>query len=147
MTIYLVATLVRYVLVEAEDETQACERGYAALCDLYADMRKALGKEVPVTILTVRPATDAEIGQWNWHHEMLAGEGDEPMYLQPGQRIELVMIVDDPDPIEPGTRGTVRRVAKHGTGHNAFLQVDVAWDNGRSLMLSVPPDRYRIVDN
>ncbi len=68
------------------------------------------------------------------------------MHLRPGQRIELVEMHDDPDPIDPGTRGVVRSVAKHGSGADAFLQVDVEWDNGRSLMLVVPPDRYRIID-
>jgi hypothetical protein len=74
MTTYFVATLARYVLVEAHDETDACERGYAALHDLYADLRERLGKEVPIDILTVRPATDDEIELWRWHHEMLSRE-------------------------------------------------------------------------
>lgn len=68
------------------------------------------------------------------------------MRLRPGQRIELLSMADDPNPVQPGTRGTVREVEKHGTGRDAFIQVDVEWDNGRSLMLSVPPDRCRIVD-
>ena len=69
------------------------------------------------------------------------------MNLKPGQRIELVAMNDDLDPIRPGTRGTVRLVHRVGTGHDAFTQVDVAWDNGRSLMLVVPPDQYRIIED
>src|SRR5438270_8776360 len=38
-TTFYVATLVRYVLVEAEDEAQARERGAAALEELYAELR------------------------------------------------------------------------------------------------------------
>ena len=74
MTTYLVATLARYVLVEAHTEIDARERGYAVLHDLYADMRERLGGEVPINILTVRPAADDEIEQWRWHHELLARE-------------------------------------------------------------------------
>ena len=65
---------------------------------------------------------------------------------RPGQRIEMVAMPDDPDPIEPGTRGTVRSIGKRATGRPAFVQVDVQWDNGRSLVLSVPPDRYRVIE-
>lgn len=64
------------------------------------------------------------------------------MNLKPGDRIELVKMVDDPDPIEPGTLGTVNFIVQLGTQQ----QVDVDWDDGRALMLIVPPDRYRILD-
>ena len=74
MTTYYVATLARYVLVEAENEADARQCGRAALHELYADLRKRLGKEVPINILTVRAATDEEIELWRWHHEMVAGE-------------------------------------------------------------------------
>jgi hypothetical protein len=74
MTTYLVATLARYVLVDAENGADARQRGHAALHDLYADLRERLGREVPINILTVRPAADDEIELWRWHHEMLARE-------------------------------------------------------------------------
>jgi hypothetical protein len=69
-----------------------------------------------------------------------------------GDRIELVHM-DDPYPIAPGTQGTVRNVQLvslgggmlGGTATGGFFQVGVDWDNGRSLMLSIPPDRIRIV--
>jgi hypothetical protein len=75
MTTYYVATLARYVLVDAENETHARERGDAALDELYADLRERLGKDVPINILTVRPATSDEIDMMKWHREMLAREG------------------------------------------------------------------------
>lgn len=74
MTTYYVATLARYVLVDAENETQARELGNAALHELYADLRERLGKEVPINILTVRPATSDEMDMMKWHREMLARE-------------------------------------------------------------------------
>jgi len=74
MTIYYVATLARYVLVDAEDETQARELGRLALHDLYADLRERLGKEVPIEIRTIREATEDEIELGNWHHDMLKTE-------------------------------------------------------------------------
>jgi hypothetical protein len=57
---------------------------------------------------------------------------------QPGDRIRLVAMSNDPDPIPPGTTGTVTGVRRRGT----WSQVDVAWENGRTLMLVVPPDRF-----
>ncbi len=56
--------------------------------------------------------------------------------LKAGDRIRLLSM-DDPDPIPVGTTGTVSGVYPQ----NDWTQVDVAWDNGRSLMLSIPPDR------
>ena len=72
MTTYLVATLARYVLVDAESESEARRLGQPALYDMYADVRERLGKDVPIEIRTVRPATDDEIDLWKWHHEMVA---------------------------------------------------------------------------
>ena len=74
MTTWYVATLARYVLVDADDENEARAKGRAALYDLYADLRERLGREVPVEIRTVRPATDDEVQLWNWHHETVARE-------------------------------------------------------------------------
>lgn len=60
--------------------------------------------------------------------------------LKADDRIRLIAMPDDPDPIPAGTLGTVLRVADHGD----WQQVEVAWDSGRSLMLVVPPDRFEI---
>lgn len=46
----------------------------------------------------------------------------------PGTRIQLDYMGDDPRPIEPGTKGTVRTVDDMGTVHCNF-------DNGRNLGL------------
>ena len=72
MSTYFVATLARYVLVEAAGETEARERGQADLHALYADLRERLGRKVPIEIRTVRLATADEIELWRWHHEMVA---------------------------------------------------------------------------
>jgi len=66
---------------------------------------------------------------------------------QPGDRIRLVAMPDDPDPVPPGTTGTVTSVHPHGTGKNAWVQVEVAWDNGRKLMLAIPPDRFEVLSD
>ena len=71
MTTYYVATLARYVLVDADSEFDARERGNAALHDLYADDGRA---GAAIHIRTVRPATDDEIELSRWHHEMVARE-------------------------------------------------------------------------
>jgi len=84
MTTWLVATLARYVLVEAEDESTARELGHVALYDLYADLRERYGRDVLINILTVRHATDAETDLWHWHHKMLAWDADWQARRQDG---------------------------------------------------------------
>ena len=60
-----------------------------------------------------------------------------------GDRIRLIHMPDDPDPIKPGATGTVTAVRPHDFGFpSPWTQIDVAWDNGRKLMLSVPPDEW-----
>jgi hypothetical protein len=144
MKTYYVATLARYVLVEAEDEHAAREAGHAALHTLYAELRERLGKDVPIEIRTVREATAEEIALWQWHHRMLDAETRRQMPRQ-GDRIRLLAMRDDPDPIEVGQLGTVLSIARHGAGKDAWHQIDVAWDNGRTLMLVSPLDQFEIV--
>ena len=61
--------------------------------------------------------------------------------LKAGDRIRLVSM-DDPDPIPAGTAGTVVGVSPQSD----WTQVDVDWDNGRSLMLTMPDDCVAIVE-
>ncbi|HUE74563.1 MAG TPA: DUF4314 domain-containing protein [Pirellulaceae bacterium] len=63
----------------------------------------------------------------------------------PGDRIRLVRMSGDPHPIEAGRRGTVIEVERHGVGADVWHQIQVAWDNGRTLMLTSPPDEFEIV--
>jgi hypothetical protein len=74
MTTYYVATLARYVLVEAENEGQALELGRIGLEKLHAEVGRRLGKDLPVNIFVVRPATTDEIEFCRWGEEMLARE-------------------------------------------------------------------------
>jgi hypothetical protein len=60
--------------------------------------------------------------------------------FEPGDRIEVTGVMDDPDPLPVGSRGTVMGVLNPGS---IFEQVDVEWDSRRTLML-IPHD-YRIV--
>ena len=64
---------------------------------------------------------------------------------KPGDRIRLIAMPDDPHPVPAGSMGTVVDVASIGSGRNRWFQVDVDWDNGRSLMLVSPPDRFVVV--
>lgn len=56
-----------------------------------------------------------------------------------GTRIELDYMGDDPHPIAPGTRGTVRIVDDMGTVHCNF-------DNGRRLGLFPGEDSFHIIE-
>lgn len=65
MTTFYVATLARYVLVDAENEAQARELSLAAL-------QRGLGQDISAKIRVVRPATGGEIELSEWHREMAA---------------------------------------------------------------------------
>ena len=54
----------------------------------------------------------------------------------PGTRIMLLQMGDDPRPVEPNTRGTVRAVDDMGTLHCDF-------DNGRQLGVVPGEDSFR----
>jgi DNA-directed RNA polymerase subunit RPC12/RpoP len=74
MTTYYVATLARYVLVDAADEAEARRLAEPALHELYADIRERWGRDVPIAIRTVRLATADEIELVGWHQATLAAE-------------------------------------------------------------------------
>ena len=42
-----------------------------------------------------------------------------------GDRIELVAMPNDPDPIPSGSKGTVTNVRQCGSGRDSWLQIDV----------------------
>ena len=44
-----------------------------------------------------------------------------------------------------GETGTVVGISHHDDGGDLWHQVDVKWDHGRTLMLTLPPDRIEIV--
>ena len=57
-----------------------------------------------------------------------------------GKRVRLILMVDDPLPIEPGTEGTIRGVDSTGT-------LLVKWDNGRTLGIIPEVDKYIILND
>ena len=67
MTLYYVATLARYVLVDAADDAAARQIGQAAL-------QAEAGDSAAIQVRTVRPATDDEMELSHWHHDRLAQE-------------------------------------------------------------------------
>ena len=60
-----------------------------------------------------------------------------------GDRVKLLAMGEDPDPIPVGTCGTVI-TASHMIA-NEWTQVAVAWDNGRSLSCVCPPDKLELL--
>ena len=60
--------------------------------------------------------------------------------IKPGDRIRLVHMPDDPDPIPAGSEGVVTNVT-----NGPLAQITVDWDNGRSLSLIPGVDRFEII--
>ena len=59
-------------------------------------------------------------------------------YELEGKRIRLIQMGHDPNPIEPGTEGTIDHVDSIG-------QIHVKWDNGRTLAIVPEEDQYEII--
>ena len=66
---------------------------------------------------------------------LVVGLTEKEMYPV-GTRIELIQMGDDPQPVPPGTRGTVAYVDDMG-------QIGMHWDNGRGLSLIPGEDSFR----
>ena len=64
---------------------------------------------------------------------------------RPGDRVRLVTMQDDPDPIDAGQIGIVVAVRRFDDAKGVWHQIDVDWDSGRTLMLVSPPDQFEIV--
>ena len=62
----------------------------------------------------------------------------------PGDRIRLIKMSNDPDPIEPNTTGTVKKVGTVYMFGEDHLYVD--WDNGRRLSLLVGTDEFEVIE-
>jgi hypothetical protein len=60
--------------------------------------------------------------------------------VKEGDRIELLSMPEDPDPIPSGTKGTVQNVVK--LWDNKW-QIQVKWDSGRTLSLIHPVDTFK----
>ena len=61
----------------------------------------------------------------------------------PGDTIELVDMFDDPNGIEPGTRGVVEDVASFDFGGNWEEHIEVNWEDGRTLKVMLPYDKIK----
>lgn len=65
--------------------------------------------------------------------------------MEVGDRIQLIIMPDDPDPIPPGTQGTIVEIVSLHMGIPRQVQVEVDWDIKRSLALVIPPDRIKVL--
>lgn len=63
----------------------------------------------------------------------------EPLYRK-GDRLELVLMGNDPCPIAPGTKGTV---VADSTWIGGSWQTLMKWDNGRTLAIVSPEDQVK----
>ena len=61
--------------------------------------------------------------------------------VQIGDRVRMLQMPDDPDPIPAGSTGTVTRVTD-----GPLAQVSVDWDNGRSLSLVPGTDEFEVIE-
>lgn len=61
--------------------------------------------------------------------------------IRRGDRIRLIHMADDPDPIPAGSTGTIESVTEGPLG-----QVWIRWDSGRSLALIPGVDRFEIIE-
>lgn len=60
--------------------------------------------------------------------------------VKPGERIRLIAMPDDLDPIPAGSEGVVVEVTE-----GSLAQIIVKWDSGRSLSLVPGVDTFEII--
>ena len=70
--------------------------------------------------------------QWNYRVQYARD------HYPPGTRVRLLNMPDDPQPIPPGTTGTVVAVDDAG-------QLVMNWDNGRALSLLPGTDSFEVI--
>ena len=58
---------------------------------------------------------------------------------RPGDRIEMVFMPNDPNPIPPGDKGEVKKVLD--LPGETILEVE--WDSGRGLNILLPVDKIK----
>ena len=66
-------------------------------------------------------------------------------HVKKGDRVRLLAMPDDPDPIPAGTEGTVISTQDLSFIKKGETQVLVKWDNGRSLSCICPPDQLAVI--
>ncbi len=74
-----------------------------------------------------------------------AGNAMSIFHGKTGDRVRLVFMPNDPEPIPPGTEGTVKDVVHSTWGNDRYSQVAIDWDNGRRLSCICPPDFLEII--
>jgi hypothetical protein len=60
-----------------------------------------------------------------------------------GQIIVLLEMNNDTNPVPVGTKGVVTKI---NPMPNNETQICVNWENGRTLMLIYPEDKFKIID-
>lgn len=74
-----------------------------------------------------------------------------PPSVKIGQRIRLIRMDDDPDPIPVGTTGEVLEVIEAMvlqagvSGQRREWYIQMKWDNGRTLNLIYPKDEFEVI--
>lgn len=67
--------------------------------------------------------------------------------VREGDRIRLVSMPNDPDPVPVGSTATVTGVVCNSQSQPQHMdQIQVVWDNGRTLNLAPVCDRYELDD-
>ena len=64
------------------------------------------------------------------------------MDFKVGDKIELLQMNNDPNPIPVGAKGVITRI---GPMPYDETQIEVKWENGRTLMLIHPEDKFKVI--
>lgn len=84
-----------------------------------------------------------ECGEWHTSQDCCVNPE-----VHEGDRIRLVCMPNDPDPVPEGSTATVTGLVLYGTQSQPqhMDQIQVVWDNGRTLNLAPVCDRYELDD-
>jgi len=110
---------------------------------LYKNLLNIAKKDISIDLVNnYGIERDSEDFFWLIKNWIRKNYGNGSMAL-PGDTIEMVEMIDDPNPIEPGTKGVVRNISTVYTFGEDHLMVE--WENGSKLNVIVGIDKIKVL--
>jgi hypothetical protein len=117
-------------------------QGYSSNSFNYYSITEDIAKNIIIPYLTKIYGIDIRENnlRYNLVRDWIKKNYGNGNMILPGDTIEMIEMIDDPNPITPGTMGVVEDIVL-GFGSEEHLVVD--WENGRSLKVILGFDKIK----